>query len=291
MRNFACFNELSIYPLCDSDVAVEQRVRKFLQVLQDARSLAGANKVRHDGDMTTIPLTQSITLMDYFNNHTKEPAVIALLGIFIHPQVDMEDEVSFQRYIDASVTVQTNNGESLSADGFLAAYCQGTFCVGFESDICWKEDFIELNISSNGKDTQIRWACLSTPFIGNHEDEIFQRKNDFSEWLRGINPILLSSTKEPHEKEVCLRPDHGKKELKEHAKLLLQHEYVEGILSSLPFKPKFRNYISNITDDGLVDIVLWWEDAGYSMRVKTTGRNVAETREIAKKLKERFGRK
>jgi len=41
----------------------------------------------------------------------------------------------------------------------------------------------------------------------------------------------------------------------------------------------------------LIDIVLWWEDAGYSMRVKTTGRNIAETREIAKILKEKYGRR
>lgn len=291
MRNFACFNELSIHPLCSSDVAAGQRVKKFLLVLQDARSLAGANKVRHDGDMTTIPLTQSVTLMDYINAHTKEPSVIALLGIFIHPQIDMEDDVSFQSYIDASATVQTNNDVNLPADGFNAAYCQSTFCVGFESDTCWKEDFFNLKITSNGKDVQTRWACLSTPFLGSDADIISQRKDVFSDWLQGINPVLINSTKEPHEKIVSLRSDHGKKELKEHAELLLQHENVEAILTSLPFKPKSRSYISNITDDGLIDIVLWWEDAGYSMRVKTTGRNAAETREIAKLLKERFDKK
>ena len=39
-----------------------------------------------------------------------------------------------------------------------------------------------------------------------------------------------------------------------------------------------------------IDIVLWWEDNGYSMRVKTTGRNASETMEIARLLKEKFGR-
>ena len=83
MRNFACFNELSMRPLCNSDVDATQRVNDFLLVLRDARSLAGTIKVRHEGDMTTISLTQSVSLMDYINSHTKEPAVIALLGIFI----------------------------------------------------------------------------------------------------------------------------------------------------------------------------------------------------------------
>lgn len=291
MRNFACFNELSIRPLCNSDVDATQRVNDFLLVLRDARSLAGIIKVRHEGNMSTIPLTQSVTLMDYINSHTKDPAVIALLGIFIHPQVDMQDDESLQSYIDASATIQTNNGESLAADGFNAAYCQSTFCVGFDSDTCWKDDFFDLKITSNEKKILHRWACLSTPFIGGDANKVSQRKKDFAEWLQGINPVLINTTKGTHEKEVSLRPDHGKKELKEHAELLLQHEYVEGVLTSLPFKPKSKSYISNITDDGLVDVVLFWEDAGYSMRVKTTGRNAAETREIAKILKERFGRK
>lgn len=73
--------------------------------------------------------------------------------------------------------------------------------------------------------------------------------------------------------------------------MLNNNPYVEGVLTSLPFKPKSREYILKVSDDGMVDIVLWWEDAGYSMRVKTTGRNAAETREIAKILKEKYGRR
>lgn len=84
--------------------------------------------------------------------------------------------------------------------------------------------------------------------------------------------------------------DHGQRELKDHAKMLNCNPYVEGALTSLPFRPHYREYILRVYDDGMLDIVLWWEDAGYSMRVKTTGRNVAETREIAKILREKYGR-
>ena len=73
--------------------------------------------------------------------------------------------------------------------------------------------------------------------------------------------------------------------------MLNNHPYVEGALTSLQFKPHSREYILKIYDDGLLDIVLWWEDAGYSMRVKTTGRNAAETKEIAKILREKYGRR
>ncbi len=85
--------------------------------------------------------------------------------------------------------------------------------------------------------------------------------------------------------------DHGQCELKEHAKLLNRNPYVEGAMTSFPFKPHSREYVLKVYDDGFIDIVLCWEDAGYSMRVKTTGRNVAETKEIAKILREKFGRR
>ena len=290
MRNFACFNELSIQPLCISAAAVEQRVRNFLLMMHEVRNHTDVRKVRHDGDMTTILLTSSMTLQDYINAHTKDPAVIALFSIIIHPQVDMADDVSLQSYVDTTVNIDLGNGTIKKADGFNAAYCQGTFCVGFESCATWLNDFYQLSITSNGKQKLVSWACISSPLVYGTTPQQAHRQQAFELWLQQINPVLVSSVKQPHEKSIDLRDDHGKKELEDHAKLLCQHEHVEAILTSLPFKPKARNYIDNITEDGLVDVVLWWEDAGYSMRVKTTGRNVSETREIARLLKEKYGR-
>lgn len=291
MRNFACFNELSIQPLCCSEEQVKQRVKDFLLMWQEVRGCTGVKKIRHESAMTMISLSQSLSLQDYINEHTRDAAVIALLGTFIHPQVDMEDDASLQNYFDTSVTIKMDEETSVTADGFNAAYCQGTFCVGFNSDVVWKNDFYDLTVTSNGKSTDVRWACVSSPFVDATPEEIETRKSVFGEWLRQFNPLtLVNSNSRPQDKPVSLRSDHGQKELEEHAKLLTQHENVEAILSSLSFKPWSRHYIDKITDDGLVDIVLWWENAGYSMRVKTTGRNAAETREIAKLLKEKYGR-
>ena len=290
MRNFACFNELSIQPLCTSEDAVEQRVRNFLLMMDEVRSHTDVRRVRHDGDMTTISLTSSMTLQDYINTHTKDPAVIALFGIIIHPQVDMADESSLLSYVDTTVDVDLGNGNLIKADGFNAAYCQGTFCVGFESCNTWLNDFYQLSVTSNGQQKSVTWACISSPLVYSTEQQHAHRQPAFEQWLQQINLVLVSSVKQPHEKSIDLRDDHGKKELEEHAKLLCQHKNVEAVLTSLPFKPKTRNYIDNITDDGLIDVVLWWEDAGYSMRVKTTGRNVVETSEIARLLKEKYGR-
>jgi hypothetical protein len=291
MTYFACFNELSMQPLCTSEAAADQRVRHFLVMLREVRKHTNITKVRHDGDMTTIKLTPTLTLQDYLNVHTTNPAVRALLGIFTHPQVDMDDDISLKSYFDTTTEVKEENGLMTTADGFNAAYCQNTFCVGFESCAKWQNDFFDLTVTSNGKSKNVQWACISSPLVYSTLQEHAHRKSAFDEWLQERDVELIKTTLLPEQKTSNVEGDHGQHELKEHAKMLNNHPYVEGVLTSLPFKPQTRNYILNITDDGLVDIVLWWEDAGYSMRVKTTGRNAAETRKIAIILRDKFGRR
>lgn len=290
MTYFACFNELSMQPLCTSEASVEQRVRNFLVMIKDVRKHTHITKVRHAGDMTTIQLTPTMTLQDYLNAHTKQPDVIALLGLFIPPQVDMDDDISLQNYFDTNTEVKMADNVAMQADGFNAAYCQNTFCVGFESCATWQNDFFDLSVTSNGKKNDARWVCISSPLVYSVDKEHAHRKPAFDQWLQERNVELVESAMHPEQKPIDVEGDHGQRELKEHAKLLNRHPYVEGAVTSLPFKPHSREYILKVYDDGFLDIVLWWGDAGYSMRVKTTGRNVAETREIAKILKEKYGR-
>ena len=290
MTYFACFNELSTQPLCVSETNVEQRVREFLNMWKVVRKHTSIKRVRHDGDMTTIPLTQTQTLQDYVNTHTKDPEVIALLGTFIQPHVDTDDVISFQKYIDTKTKVATEDNVLTLADGFNAAYCQNTFCVGFESCATWQKDFFDLVVTSNGKKNNVRWVCISSSRVYSDEGEKTGCKSALDKWLQERNVELMESSLLPEQKPSNVEGDHGQHLLKEHAKMLNRHPYVEGALTSLPFKPHSHEYVYKIYDDGLLDIVLWWEDDGYSMRVKTTGRNVAETKAIAKILREKFGR-
>ena len=290
MTSFACFNELSVQPLCTSETDAEQRVRNFLVMFREVRKHTNITKVRHAGDMTTIQLTSTLTLQDYLNAHITQPVMIALLGVFVQPQVDMDDDISLKSYFDTTTEVKLGNGNVVLADGFNAAYCQNTFCVGFESCAMWQSDLFGLSVTSNGKKKEVSWMCISSPLVFSQEIEHAHRKLAFDSWLQARNVKLIETTFLPDKKPSNVEGDHGQRELKEHAKMLNRNPYVEGVLTSLPFMPHYREYILRVHDDGMLDIVLWWEDAGYSMRVKTTGRNVAETCEIAKILREKYGK-
>jgi len=73
------------------------------------------------------------------------------------------------------------------------------------------------------------------------------------------------------------------------ARRLVHCEYVCGVLNLLEFHPHRRNFIYKTNENGVIEIVLPWTDQRLGMAVKTTGRNLKETREIAKILEERYG--
>ena len=289
MNNITCFNDLSIQPLCSTEAEAEQRVEDFVSLLRKVRDHTGITKVRHSGSMTNLCLKKGMTMQDYCNTHIPNPTAILLMSMFISPCVDENDKDSSQRFVDTQTEIWFDNKTNKQlAKCFNAAYCQNTFCVGFESNDVWSNDFFNIIVSSNGKIKDTKWACISS--LSFYSD--IQRQSTFDKWLQGIRPITLVDSKYAlAEKQINLRDDHGKDVLTAHAKRLCNHPNVDGILTSLPFNPHNKNYIANITDDGLVDVVLYWEDKGYSMRIKTTGRNAAETKEIAYLLKEKYGHK
>lgn len=288
MNNIACFNELSINPLCSTEAEADQRIKDFVSLLKEVRNHTNITKVRAFDDMTNIPLKDGMSMWDYCCNNSKTPQAQILFNMIIHPQVDMDDDSSLQKYIDTNIEIYLDEDNKQLTEGFNAAYCQNTFCIGFESSDVWSNDFYYIIVSSNGKIKNLKWACISSLSFYNDEN----RKSAFDKWLQGIRPItLVNSNYAPTEKQINLRDDHGKDVLTEHAKRLCNHPNVDAILTSLFFKPHKKDYIDNVTDDGLVDVVLFWEDKGYSMRIKTTGRNAAETAEIARILKEEYGHK
>lgn len=291
MNNIVCFNELSIRPLCLSKEEAEQRIHNFVNLINKLRSHTGITKIRHSSDLSQIFLTDNLTVQDYCNENIRSPYSIALLSSFVNPQIDLEDDACLLSYFDTKTIIHIDSEHSVEADGFNSAYCQRTFCVGFESQPLWSQDFFDLTITSRNSTEKLKWACISSLDFYSPEADNQNRKTIFESWLQSINPVtLLNSTKLPQDKSIALRDDHGKDKLTFHAKLLCNHPNVDCILTSLPFKPHIKRYIDKIYDNGVIDIVLYWEDKGYSMRVKTTGRNKSETSKIACLLKDKYGK-
>ena len=277
-----CFNELTLQPECKDETEMFKRIHEYANVLKLAQRQIGTKVVRYECDLSNIWLSKEISLMDFCTKYHRDASLIAILSMHTMPQVDPENGAVNKAFqgTNASLFIDGNECPSL---GMSASYVYGVPSVGFASSKYWNDVMHEIHITSNNHSINVKWPCLTSSDHFQHEE--------FSKWIQEHRDIEIVPTKLLFkDKEVNLRDDHGKDVLEKHATLICQNEYVEGVLCSLPFKPYWRSYIYNTTDDGIVDVVLFWDDRGLSMRIKTTGRNIQETSAIAAILKEKYSK-
>lgn len=280
------FNELTLKPFCANETEMHNRVSQYARTLQAAQEELGTTTVRCANDLSGIMLSENTNLREFCKKHQREAGMIAILSSHKPPMIASNDEKMIEAYIGTSVSM-ADDVEHKESEGMTVAYVYDVPAIGmFPSDF-WKNVMHDVRVVSDGKEIEVAWPCLTAP--EHLQSELYK------EWMQEHSEIELVASNLTYEQKVVdiennLRDDHGKDVLVNHAKRLCNSEYVEGILCSLPFAPNHRMYVKNIRQDGSVDIVLFWDDRGLSMRIKTTGRNIQETAAIAAILKENYSK-
>ncbi len=110
------------------------------------------------------------------------------------------------------------------------------------------------------------------------------------DYIQNQQPISLEKTTLlPKEKRIKLSgTHHGNDMLKVLSDKLVYSEYVIEIINSIDNCPTCKNFIKECFPNGQIDIVLISSDAGYALRVQTTGTNMRETKHIAEIIKLKF---
>lgn len=304
--NEICFNELSLFPLCKDNQEIEDRIRQYVFTLHAAREKYKIKKVRYYDNFVNIHLSDCITIQDYINSHLHSPLAIILINTFTMPYVDEDDEDVLNKYCETQVFLKKETTcndnllvqddkdaeqpsktkvtsekkiEKLNSHGFNAAYCIGTFCIGFMSELLWKSCLFDIIVNGN----DVKWACIS------QEDSI--NNPSFEDWYKSIVPITLVESKYTYDykvKHIHLRNDHGKDVLEDFSKCILRSEYVDNVINSLPFNRNYKKLILRCYDDGKIELVLHWTDNGYGIVIQSTGRNIRETNKIAEILTKEY---
>ena len=200
-----------------------------------------------------------------------ERSIRNLIWSFFKPPFEGEDDSLIETYVDSSWLC---NGAA--CQGLAFSYLNGTLALSF--DVApWNESFID--IKRNDDVARVRNFSNAKTF-SIHES-----------WVDSLKPVVLVETElDVNEKTIALRDDHGKAELDDFARRMVKSAYVEGVVNSLPFNPRCRRFIKDVLPGGLIEIVLPWTDKGLGLVVRTTGRNLMETKAIAEILKEEFSR-
>ncbi len=275
-----CFNELTQYPLCTKGEEEHSRVDTYAKTLRSIIKDQKHLKVLYEKDLSKIFLADNSSLREFCKSNPRLNGVQLILSTCKFPYNYSKDTEINDRYNNTLVSVDMQGKQELSL-GLTAAYVYDVPSVGFYSDM-WNKIMYEVHISYDEIEKEEVLPCLTRP-----EDA---SDNRYNEWVERHSNVELKETPlSPTQKGLSLSDDHGKDILKKHAKRLLNSEYVVEVLMSLPFAPRCKRYINETYQDGTIDIVLFWETPKCSMRIKTTGRNMSETKEIAEILRKRYG--
>jgi hypothetical protein len=151
--------------------------------------------------------------------------------------------------------------------------------------------FIETENDANAFCNSAINGFLGINFNGLDITSVKQLKNNngYKGWclrfLKNLDYFLTKSNISPADKRIHLSDHHGKKELGELCDRLKNSDYVEEMQST---DWGGNEFIREVYENGVVEIVLHKTDRGYAINVKTTGKDLLETKAIAEILKKKY---
>ena len=290
--NEAYFNELSCFPLAESDEEASQRINGLVNTIKTFKE-NGFNVVRcSEGDNCSIFIKESYSIADFCNKNPRGTKELLLLSM-IRPPYFRKDSDEETQYIEHNYKINVPDGNNLlekDAYGLSAAYLHHSIAVNLCSCEFWnKTKRYELIEITGGK----RKICHVLAFSNGNDFS----SNEYFQWRVDNEPrrFLIRKGK-PKDKKVCSLSSehHGNNTLKDFAKnKLFLISYVDEVVTSINYShASQKNFIKNIdSSTNMIDIVLVWENIKYGMRIKTTAQNEVELYQMADELEKKFNPK
>lgn len=269
----ACFNDISVLPVVESNANI--LLKQYAYVIKSVY-VKGYHKIRYNHELSSICLYDNISVRELCKKNIHEPAYQLLLSTFTQPGIDEKNEEIITKYVNTCFDLPTDNYGN-KANCFAYAYASNTICVGFASCNIWEQCMHKMGVVANEQKAEIEWPCISCieHLSSSH----------FLTWQEQYTPlILLDSQIDPADKKVHITDDHGKNVLISYGEKLRHNRYINEIYSA-SYKPHTNQFIHEINPNGEVTIVLTNTPQHLSLTLKTTGRNLRETTEIAQIIK------
>lgn len=277
------FNEFSSSYPCSSLYDAKDRMSNLIKLLSQTKS-EGFRLCRIYNEYTSTILYQGYLISDWLNDQSVKRIEKQFFLSYVRPPFETGETEKENQFIERYYKLNEPE-EGMHHDKYCAglawAVLYNTLPVSFPSNNVWEK--ININLLEIDGDV-VKKLVINHASKTDHVDY-------HSNWISRIKPVQIIKSKLSFEQKkvsISLRDDHGQDVLYSFALKLINDDYVETILCSLPFNPHCRKFIKEIYADGRIDITLFEYDAGYSMIVKTTGRNLRETEVIAKHLKNKY---
>lgn len=294
------FNELSVLPLCTNLNEARTRLGNYADLLLILKANIPNIEVRYQYSLFHTEILDGsyignvcLTLVKEARKNSQSDDVNKFQYLLMSqhdPYIKEElDDCNQINYILTEASLKKNDNQLICAEGFKAAYFCNSICVGFCSEAYWENHIHTIVINSGLEIFNVDLICIS-------KGEHFTTP-EYTGWIdRNIDVQLIESTK-PIKKKLgqhhkAVGKHHGKELLYAHALKLIESPYVEEIITSAEYgRASEKDYIAGFGDEnGVIRIMLTWEEPKVSMLIKTTGRNIKETKAIANILRNQFAK-
>jgi hypothetical protein len=274
------FNELSCEPVADSKYSAIERMTIFAKTVSIARQ-KGFRNIRCDTPVHAIMLAQGYSLSDWLNDSTVSREYKDFMyGMIVSPYID-EDDSEFEQYVYSAITFENTeyNISKTGCIGLASAYLYNLPAISILSVPLWKQHILSITIEKDGN-----IFSENVYNISSCESFSIPGITDFIDSISEL--ILIETSLKPEDKVIHLADHHGKAELWELCERLKHNPYVEEMRSTDWGGNRFIRKIHRNS----IEIVLHKTQRKYALLVKTTGRNLRETREVARILEEKFNK-
>ena len=273
------FNELSLYPAADSKYSAIERMAVFAKTVSVARQ-KGFRNIQCDYPVCTMLLADQYSLFDWLNDSdVPRDYRDFMYGVIIPPYLN-EDDSEFEEYVDSVITFDNNeyNISKTVCIGLASAYLYNLPAISLLSIPLWKQALLQITIEKE-KNILLENVYNISSIESFGISEIINFIDNISKL------ILIETTLNPEKKIIHLADHHGKADLQKLCNQIKHNPYVEEMYST---DWGGNRFIRKVHRNGIIEMVLYKTLRKYALKVKTTGRNLRETQEIAKILEERF---
>lgn len=274
------FNELSQVPLLDDKYKAHERMLIFSKTVAEARR-KGFRNIRTHFTTNEIKLTNEYSFYNWMYDK-QFPAVYRELfyDMFVQPFIKEGDEEIEEKYISADYYFEDSNNNIPKQEclGLASAYLSETLSISFQSSHAWLKNTLIITIekidevSPENVINIFSKECFTQDSIG-----------DFIDNITNLN--IIETPLNPNDKEIHLTSHHGLKEQNELWNRIKNSPYV---ISGMSIEWGGNSFCKNPQRDGKLDVIHLKSDKRYALQIQTTGRNLRETVEIAKRLAEKY---
>lgn len=278
------FNEISFLPFTNNEVILKEQFINMLKLYDKTKEQYGYKHLIFPATTGEIKVTADKTFVQWAYSIPHQGDKNKVLSVpFVRP---FANEVLEEKVKELHKYYYTNEEADIKEKdciGLPTAYFKKKIAISLASHKCWATSKIVfkeiINDNLETKDVSVH----------NISDEAHLVESSIKDKLMYSGKLELQETElDTEKKKMSLSDDHGKDKLKAFSKKVLKSKYVVSVVNSLPFNPTDINLIRQIYADGKIELVLYWENAGYGIVIQTTGRNYRETEAIAEILKKKF---